>query len=229
MSDRKNRDTKGFSLQKIKPLTETQKDVFASYYEGYNLFLHGSAGTGKTFLSLYLALNDLEKRTFGIDKVYIIRSVVPTRDMGFLPGNQKEKMRVYEAPYYSICNELYGRGDAYDILKQKNLVEFMSTSFIRGITLNNCVIIVDEAQNMDAMELHSIMTRVGENCKIIFCGDYKQDDLSSERKKEQSGIRSFMTIVEEMDEFECIEFDCEDIVRSGLVKSYIITREKLGM
>jgi phosphate starvation-inducible protein PhoH len=169
----------------------------------------------------------LEDKSF--NKVFIIRSVVPTRDMGFLPGNQKEKMKVYEAPYQDIARKLFNRGDAYEILKTKNIVEFMSTSFVRGITLDDCVIIVDEVQNMNAMELHSVMTRVGENCKIIFCGDVRQDDLTSERKKELSGLREFLRIIDSMEEFDFIEFTAEDIVRSDLVKSYIIARSKLGL
>ena len=162
-------------------------------------------------------------------KVYIVRSVVPTRDMGFLPGSQKDKMKVYEAPYYDIASKLFQRGDAYEILKQKNNVEFISTSFLRGSTFDDCIILVDEVQNMSDQELHTVMTRVGENCKIIFCGDVKQDDLTSERKKEMSGLRTFMKIIERMDEFDFIEFEVSDIVRSELVKAYIIERDNQGL
>ena len=149
--------------------------------------------------------------------------------MGFLPGNQKEKMAVYEAPYVSIATKLFGRGDAYAVLKQKNLIEFISSSFLRGETFDDCILIVDECQNMSDQELHTIMTRVGNNCKIIFCGDVKQDDLTSERKKEVSGLRTFMQIIKNMREFEFVEFVADDIVRSDLVKSYIIERDRLGL
>lgn len=218
----------GFGLLPINPLTTTQADVFEAFEEDeLNLMLHGVAGTGKTFVATYLALkevlNNKDKK-----KVFIVRSVVPTRDMGFLPGNAKEKARAYEAPYFSICQDLFGRGDAYETLKSKNVIEFITSSFIRGITLDNCVVIVDECQNMSAMELHSIMTRVGQNCKIIFCGDTRQDDLTSERKKEESGLSQFMNILRNMEAFEFIEFLEEDIVRSDLVKEYIITRNRLG-
>jgi len=217
-----------FKLNSIKPITIAQQDAFHSWHNDYHLMLHGIAGTGKTFIGLYLALKSvLEDKSF--NKVFVIRSVVPTRDMGFLPGNQKEKMKVYEAPYQDIARKLFNRGDAYEILKTKNIVEFMSTSFVRGITLDDCVIIVDEVQNMNAMELHSVMTRVGENCRIIFCGDVRQDDLTSERKKELSGLREFLRIIDSMEEFDFIEFTAEDIVRSDLVKSYIIARSKLGL
>jgi len=219
----------GFGLSKISPLTSTQSEVFDAYKDNQNLMLHGVAGTGKTFLSLYLALNDVVQGVDQKKKVIIVRSVVPTRDMGFLPGNQKEKARAYESPYYSICNELFGRGDAYETLKSKGIIDFITTSFVRGITLDNCIVIVDEAQNMAAMELHSVMTRIGQNCKVIFCGDTRQDDLTSERKKEESGLSQFMRILKRMNSFDFIEFGEEDIVRSDLVKEYIITRNRLGL
>ena len=218
-----------FNIKRVHPLTENQKKTFDAFHRGKHLMLHGMAGTGKTFLSMYLAINDLMSGTSDQERIYMIRSVVPTRDMGFLPGSQKEKMKVYEAPYYAICNELFERGDAYDILKQKNAVEFMSTSFVRGTTLNNCYVIVDECQNMTDQELHSVMTRIGKNCRIIFCGDFRQDDLSSERRKEYSGLISFMKILQTIPEFEFIDFQIEDIVRSSIVKRYIVARHKLGM
>ena len=138
-------------------------------------------------------------------------------------------MKVYEAPYYDIASKLFNRGDAYDILKQRNNVEFISTSFLRGSTFDDCIILVDEVQNMSDQELHTVMTRVGENCRIIFCGDVKQDDLTSERKREISGLRTFMKVIENMKEFDFIEFVASDIVRSELVKSYIIERDRQGL
>jgi phosphate starvation-inducible protein PhoH len=147
--------------------------------------------------------------------------------MGFLPGNNKEKSKVYELPYYAICTELFGRGDAYEILKHRNMIDFISTSFIRGITLNNCIIVVDEMQNMTLHELDSIITRVGKNCKIIFSGDFRQSDFT--REHEKSGIVDFMRVIEKMNAFEFIDFDENDIVRSGLVKSYIIAKDRLGV
>jgi len=160
------------NLQQIKPLTENQRRAFDS---GENLVLHGLAGTGKTFISSYLAYYEIEKGY--LDNLVIIRSAVPTRDIGFLPGTDKEKSAVYEEPYKDIATELFARGDAYEIMKQKCLVQFMTTSFIRGITLRDSCIIVDECQNMSFHELDSIITRVGENCRIIFCGDFRQSDL----------------------------------------------------
>lgn len=216
-------------IGKIEPLNDTQADVFDAFEEDLNLMLHGVAGTGKTFVAMYLAMRAIINKVDQKKKLYIVRSVVPTRDMGFLPGNQKEKSKVYEAPYYTISNELFGRGDAYETFKAKNAIEFITTSFIRGITLDNCIVLVDECQNMSGMELHSIMTRVGQNCKIIFCGDTRQDDLTSERKKENSGLSEFMRILQEMKSFEFVEFNEDDIVRSALVKEYIITRNKLGL
>lgn len=230
---------RNFNLRSdIKPMTDTQQDAWDSWADGYHLFLHGIAGTGKTFIAMYLALNEVfsgsqyedseyDERLY--QKVYIVRSTVPSREQGFMPGTQKQKEAVYEEPYVDIGNKLFGRKDAYDLLKQRDKVEFRSTSFLRGCTFENCILIVDECQNMADNELHTVMTRVGENCKIIFCGDVKQDDLTSERKKEVSGLRDFMRVIRNMKEFDFIEFMAEDIVRSALVRSYIIERDKLGL
>ena len=172
-----------FQLRKIEPLTENQRLTFEKYYDGKNLLLHGIAGTGKSFLSIYLALQSLLSDASRYKKLIVVRSVVPTRDMGFLPGSNAEKAKVYEAPYQAIFTELFNRGDAYQYLKQKGLVEFISTSFIRGITLNDCIIVVDEIANMTLHELDSVITRVGKNCRIVFCGDFRQSDFTREHEK----------------------------------------------
>lgn len=225
-----NKLTSGFSIsQQVKPMTENQGLAFQSWKQGYNLMLHGIAGTGKTFLGLYFAISEVMKPNSPYKKVFIVRSTVPTRDQGFMPGNQKQKEAVYEEPYYDIATKLFDRGDAYQILKQKQIIQFASTSYLRGCTFEDCIIVVDEVQNMSAGELHTVMTRVGENSKIIFCGDVKQDDLTSERKKEMSGLRDFMRVINNMREFDFIEFQIADIVRSKLVKSYIIERDKVGL
>ncbi|MDB4462029.1 PhoH family protein [bacterium] len=220
MAKRQSKTLAGASLtlHEIEPLTRNQVKAFESKK---NLILHGLAGTGKTFISSYLAYDDMSKGIY--DKLVIIRSAVPTRDMGFLPGTEKEKASVYEEPYKDIANELFQRGDAYGIMKQKNLVEFMTTSFIRGITLRDAVIIIDECQNMSFHELDSIITRMGENCRVIFCGDFRQADLK------QNGMKDFMKILKRMDLFDFIDFQVEDIVRSDFVKSYIIAKNKLGL
>lgn len=215
----------GFKLNEIQPLTENQHRAFEAFEDGKNLLLHGMAGTGKTFISLYLGLSEVTSPIGNYDKVVIVRSVVPTRDMGFLPGNHKEKAMVYEAPYSIIATELFNRGDAYQILKQKNLVEFISTSFIRGTTLNNCIVVVDEVSNMTLHELDSVITRMGKNCRVIFSGDFRQSDLTKEQ--ERNGLKDFMRILNNMRSFDYVEFDENDIVRSGLVKEYIIAKDRL--
>lgn len=213
----------------IAPMTNAQRDAFDAWDGGHNLMLHGIAGTGKTFLALYFALKAVWDPKSPYRKVFIIRSTVSTRDQGFQPGTRAQKEAVYEEPYPPIATTIFGRGDAYQLLKQKQMVEFRSTSFLRGATFDDCIIVVDEMQNMSDGELHTIMTRVGQNCKIIFAGDIKQDDLTSKRYNEESGIRNFMRIIASMNEFEFVEFFAADIVRSDLVKSYIIQRDKLGL
>lgn len=204
-------------LQQIEPLTQNQLKAFESEK---NLVLHGVAGTGKTYISCYLAFDDMIKGYF--DKLVIIRSAVSTRDIGFLPGNESEKASVYEEPYKDICIELFQRGDAYSILKSKNLVHFMTTSFIRGVTLRNATIIVDECQNMSFHELDSIITRIGEGCRVIFCGDFRQADLT------KNGLKDFIRVLKAMDSFDLIDFEIKDIVRSEFVKEYIIAKTDLG-
>ena len=213
-------------LLTFQPITENQTLTYDAYKNDKHLLLHGIAGTGKTFLSLYLALEDVLDPSTVYDDVFIVRSVVSTRDIGFLPGDEQEKVSIYEAPYRSICRELFGIKDSYDSLKQQNNVKFMSTSFIRGITINNAVIILDECQNLNFHELDSIITRLGKNSKIIFCGDYTQSDLTKESDK--TGIINFMKILKELPEFTTVEFGINDIVRSDFLKSYIIAKYTLG-
>jgi len=210
-------------LKEIAPKTTNQEKIFKEFFNNKNLLIHGLPGTGKSFLSLYLALNELEK--FKEHKsVTIIRSIVPSRDMGFLPGSIKEKSKVYEAPYVGICAELFGRGDAYEILKQKGQINFETSSFLRGVTMDNMIIIVDECQNMTYHELCTIVTRLGKNSKVIFCGDYRQTDLKYD--DERSGVFHFMKIIAIMKRhFSTIEMEIDDIVRSGLVKEFIIRKE----
>lgn len=205
-------------LQEIEPLTKNQLKAFES---DKHLVLHGVAGTGKTFISSYLAFDDILKNEFS--SLVIIRSAVPTRDIGFLPGNEKEKSSVYEEPYKDICIELFQRGDAYEILKQKGLVHFMTTSFIRGVTLRDAVVLIDECQNMSFHELDSIITRMGEGCRVIFCGDFRQSDL------DKNGLTEFIRVLKAMDEFTLVDFEPGDIVRSNFVKKYIIAKTDLGL
>jgi len=220
-----NHQNHSLQLKTVQPKTKNQQRVWSEYKRGQNLLCHGVAGTGKTFLSIYLALEDILSGAH--EQLTIIRSVVPTRDMGFLPGNQAQKSKVYEGPYYSICNELFGRGDAYELLKLKGMIKFTSTSFIRGHTIENNVVLVDECQNMTFHELDTIITRLGRNCKIIFCGDFRQSDL--QREEDRSGLRRFMNVIKSMKGMSGIEFEQDDIVRSSFVKEYIISKLKNGI
>ena len=215
-----------FELNTIYPMTENQQKVFDLYDEGKNLVVYGSAGSGKSFLSLYLGMKEmLDDAAFS--KIIILRSAVATRDLGFLPGTEREKISVYEAPYRAMINELFGRADAYDIMKQKDIIEFESTSFLRGLTYANCLIFVDEMENMTFSELNTIFTRIGEGTKIIFAGDIRQCDLNE--RKESSGMKDFLRIMEELEEFGLVEFTMDDCVRSGLVKNYLMAKERLKL
>lgn len=213
----KRKPSSGLFLSKIEPKTKNQQITFDAYRDNKHCVLHGVAGTGKTFLSLYLALDEvLNKNTK--QKIICIRSVVPSREMGFLPGNEKEKAKVYETPYMNIIHELMNRGDAYEILKNKKQFEFMTTSFLRGLTFDNSIVIVDEAQNLQIHELDTIITRMGENSRLIIAGDFRQSDLI------KNGLLRFINILHKMKNFEFVDFNVNDIVRSGLVKDYIIAK-----
>lgn len=211
-------------MKTIEPLTENQRGFFEAYNDSKVMLLHGVAGTGKTYIALYHALEEVLEKSNPFNKIIIVRSAVPSREIGHLPGDEKEKTEVYTQPYISICEDLFDRSDAYQRLVEQKAVEFMITSFIRGITLDKAIIVVDECQNMTDMELNSIITRVGEDSKIIFCGDFRQTDLY--KKTDVSGLKKFMVIADMMPSFKTFEFGVDDIVRSELVKEYIIARLK---
>ena len=221
-------------MTEIKPLTDNQTVVFDAYKEGKNIFAYGCAGTGKTFVALYLALRDVLDQLTPYEKVYIVRSLVSTREIGFLPGDHEDKSFLYQIPYKNMVKYMFEMPSdqdfemLYGALKTQETVGFWSTSFIRGTTMDNAIILVDEMQNLNFHELDSIITRVGENCKIIFCGDAAQTDLV--KTNERNGILEFMKIIAAMEQdFASIEFGIEDIVRSGLVRNYLLAKTTLGM
>lgn len=213
-------------LKDIYPMTENQRKVFDAYDEGKNILAIGSAGTGKSFLLFYLTLFDLLYNQ-NYNKIVVFRSAVPTRNIGFLPGNEDEKMAAYTMAYKGICAELLGRGDGFEVLIKKDLIDFQSTSFVRGTTFDNCLIIVEEIENMNIHEISTIITRCGKDTRIFLCGDIKQSDFDP--RKEISGLPDFIRIVESMYSFNVVEFGIEDVVRSGLVKEYLIAKERLGL
>jgi phosphate starvation-inducible PhoH-like protein len=214
-------------LLEYEPITENQKQAFEAWEDDDNLVLAGTAGTGKTFIALYMALEELLDPDSFYRRLVIIRSIVPTRDIGFLPGTAEEKKDMYNIPYKNICAELFGDVGAYNKLVTSRQIDFESTSFIRGSTFDDSIIIVDEMQNLTFHELDSVITRVGRNSKIIFCGDYKQSDFKFQDEKD--GLFKFMTILEQMKNFSIIQFGWDDIVRSGMVRDYIMTKEMLGV
>ena len=219
-------------LVEIDPLTDNQRKLFESYKDQKHLVAYGCAGTGKTFISLYNAIREVLDERSPFEKIYLVRSLVATREIGFLPGTYDDKSDIYQIPYKNMVKYMFQMpSDAdfemlYGNLKSQETIKFWSTSFLRGTTLDNAIVIVDEFQNCTMHELDSIITRIGENSKIIFCGDATQSDL--QKTNDRNGIVDFMSILRKMPSFDIIEFGVDDIVRSGIVKEYIVAKMEAG-
>lgn len=212
------------NLRTFEPLTDNQKLFFDAYSRGdYFVALHGTAGTGKTFCALYKAIEEVLSKDNPFNKIIVVRSAVQSRDMGHLPGDIGEKMEIYEQPYRQICSTLFERKDAWDRLSEQGHIQFISTSFIRGLSFDNAIIIVDEIQNLTYAEASTVITRVGHMSKILWCGDYRQTDLR--KSNDKSGLKKFMEIAESMPSFTRIEFTVDDIVRSSLVRDFVIAEQ----
>ena len=230
---KKNKEISSSNLLKIKPITESQKTVFETWKKGQNQFLFGCAGTGKTFISLYLAMQDVLNLQTKYEKVVLVRSLIPTREIGFLPGDEEDKAALYQVPYQNMVQFMFEQPNEqafnmlYDRLKNQGSLYFLSTSFLRGLTFDNSIIIVDECQNLNFHELDTITTRVGQDSRIVFCGDFFQTDLI--KTGDKNGLHDFLRILEEMKDFNCTEFNIGDIVRSGFVRDYLIQKTKLGI
>jgi phosphate starvation-inducible PhoH-like protein/PhoH-like ATPase len=227
----KAKDIRIDDMVTVSPVTDNQKIAFQDYKNDKNLFLYGAAGTGKTFITLYMALQEALRNETKYDTVYVVRSAVPTREIGFLPGDEEDKTALFQVPYQNMVKFMFEQPNEqafsmlYDRLKNQGSLMFLTTSFLRGITLDNAIIIVDEAQNLTFHELDTIITRVGMDSKIMFCGDFFQSDLQKHIDKE--GIKHFMKILKGMKSFSNIEFTLGDIVRSGMVKEYLISKIKV--
>lgn len=230
----KNRKPIGIEVfRNIEPITETQQKFYDSYDDNKHLVAYGVPGSGKTFSSLYKGLEEVFDESSGKDTIYIVRSLVQTRSIGFMPGSESEKQGYFETPYRNMVQSMFDLPSdpeydmLYDNLKSQKTIKFYNTSFLRGLTFDDCIIIVDEFQNLNFHELSSIITRVGENCRIVFSGDAEQTDLVSTNEK--NGIHDFMRILQIMPSFDILEFGVDDIVRSGLVKEFILAKRELGL
>ena len=230
---KRKKPVNGDYLVNIEPITDNQKRLFESYDSGKHIIAYGSAGTGKTFVTLYNALKDVLDEKTPYERIYIVRSLVSTREIGFLPGDHEDKSDIYQVPYKHMVKYMFQMSSDADFdmlygnLRAQDTIKFWSTSFLRGTTLDNAIVIVDEFQNLNFHELDSIIPMIGEDSKIYFCGDATQTDL--QKTNERNGIVDFMKIIRSMPSFDLIEFGIDDIVRSGLVKEYLIAKLEQGM
>jgi len=229
---KKETDVKGKDLLSIKPIGDNQKTVFETWDKGNNQFVYGAAGTGKTFILLYKALQDVLNPETEYDRVIIVRSLIPTREIGFLPGDEEDKSALYQINYMNMVRFMFQQPNEqafsmlFERLKNQGTLHFMSTSFLRGLTFDNTIVIVDECQNLNFHELDTIVTRIGQNSKISFAGDFFQTDLT--KSNERNGLHDFVKILDNMSSFNVTEFNIGDIVRSGFVREYLIEKTKLG-
>lgn len=211
-------------IHPINPITDSQQLMFQLYFQGDHIVAHGYPGTGKTLVALYLAICDVIDPTKPQNKLIIVRSTVASRDQGFLPGDLNEKQAVFESPYHDIFEYIFGRKSTYADMKKAGLIEFMSTSYVRGLTWDNCIVFLDEMQNCNWQEANSVASRVGENSRIIFAGDITQNDLIK-NNRDVTGVSRILQTAERMSETSIVEFGVNDIVRSGFVRSWIIASE----
>ena len=216
-----------FSLKTITPLTRNQELAFEAYNLGNHLIMSGSAGSGKSFLGMYLGLKEILTPRSEYEKIIIIRSAVPSRDLGFVPGTLEEKSKIYQDPYIQIVNELVGRGDAWHYLLNEDIVQFQTTSFLRGLTFRRCIIVFDEIQSATFHEIDTVLTRIGEDCRFVLCGDCKQNDLDN--RKEKTGFHDAIRVLDKIGNVSHVKFGLEDIVRSGFVKEYLTAKEAQGL
>ena len=213
---KRKKPVNGDYLVNIEPITDNQKTLFDSYNAGKHIIAYGAAGTGKTFVTLYNALKDVLNENTPYERIYIVRSLVATREIGFLPGDHEDKSDIYQVPYKHMVKYMFQMSSDADFdmlygnLRAQDTIKFWSTSFLRGTTLDNAIVIVDEFQNLNFHELDSIITRIGEDSKIYFCGDATQTDL--QKTNERNGIVDFMKIIRSMPSFDLIEFGIDDIV-----------------
>ncbi len=211
-------------IRSFRALTQSQAEGLRGWAEGDNVAFLGTAGTGKTLLASYCASSAVFNPDTEQDHIVIVRSAVQSRDLGFLPGTLIEKLAEYEQPYRDAFKDLFGRDATYDDMKAAKRITFLSTSFLRGVTFDNAVIILEEAQNMTFREIYTVMTRVGHRSRVIVTGDTRQCDFG-ERSRETSGLHKFGRIAKELGNFAVVEFNRHDIVRSGFVKSWICATE----
>ena len=205
----------------IKPRSKKQTEYFNMVKNKQMVFCCGPAGTGKTYLAVAFAVSML--KSGAVDKIILTRPAVEAGErLGFLPGDIKEKIDPYLRPIYDALNDMLSFSEVLKKI-ESGFIEIAPLAFMRGRTLSNAFIILDESQNTTSVQMKMFLTRLGENSKMIINGDLSQVDLPSGTK---SGLRESIKILDNIDDIGFIEFGNKDVVRNPLVSKIVYNYEK---
>lgn len=207
----------------IKAKTPGQKEYIRRVQLNDIVFAIGPAGTGKTYLAVAMAVANLKNRE--VNKIVLARPAVEAGEsLGFLPGDMKEKVDPYLRPLYDALDDMLP-SEKLKTYMERRVIEIVPLAYMRGRTLNNSFLILDEAQNATAMQMKMFLTRLGENSKAIITGDITQIDLPS---KTTSGLVQIQEVLQSIDGIDYVYFDRNDVVRHRLVKNIIDAYAKFG-
>lgn len=205
----------------IKPRTENQKKLVGAFDNNDMIFAVGPAGTGKTYLSIALAVKALKEKT--IKKIVLSRPAVEAGEkLGFLPGDMKDKIDPYLQPLYNALEDMLPQAKLQEMM-EKHVIQIAPLAFMRGRTLSDAIVILDEAQNTTCAQIRMFLTRMGWNTKMIITGDMTQIDLPREQK---SGLKEALNILSRIEGIEIVELNRKDIVRHKLVTRIVNAYEK---
>ena len=219
-------------VNNFEPKTDNQK-LFYNKISDFNnqlILCHGIAGTGKTYVSIYKALQDVLRRGLPYNKLIIINPTVDVGNedkLGYLPGELQQKIQQYNESTFTILNKIIGKARANKMI-QDGKVEIGVLNFLRGTNLEDCYVILDEAQNVSPMQIKTLMTRISENCKMIIQGDMSQCDkykANGITAYEKSGFYDVWFRLKGVEGVEHHAFTREDCIRHPLVKRILKTYE----